>query len=238
MQYIRSFTFDLILYISLALVLILGFPCSLVSRKMTNWMYPTVGRWTLFLLKRIVGLDVHIEGIESIPPGPVIFACKHQSTWETLILGKVLNNPAVVLKRELNWIPLLNRFIKHQQAISIARGKSDLKSMIRQGQNLISSGRSLLIFPEGTRHVPGKKVKYHRGVEKFYEALNVPVVPIALNSGTFWPRRGVLKKPGLITLRFLDAIPPGHPTFMAELEARIETSCQDIALTPLAKPKV
>lgn len=228
MRSLRSLLFDVLFYMSMAVILILGIPCFLGPQKFTNWMYPTAGRLTLFLLKKIVRLDVRIEGQENIPAGPVIFACKHQSAWETFVLGSILHNPSVVLKRELAWIPILGILIKHQQGIPVARGKSDIKTMLRLSQKVVATGRSFIIFPEGTRHIAGTPVTYNRGVEMLYKALHIPVVPIALNSGTFWPRRSVIKKPGLITLRFLSAIHPGHDNFMGELETRIETACRDI----------
>ncbi|MBL8708068.1 MAG: 1-acyl-sn-glycerol-3-phosphate acyltransferase [Rhodospirillaceae bacterium] len=187
----------------------------------------------LWLLKVCVGLDAREIGTENLPKGPALFAVKHQSAWETLYLSWRLNQPAFVLKRELLRIPLFGWFLRRVGMIAIDRGgkASALKKMVADARNVFDQGRPVIIFPEGTRVAPGAHRPYQPGIAALYAQLDVPVVPVALNSGLFWGRKAIIKKPGTITIEYLPAVPPGldRKAFMRELEARIETAANRLA---------
>jgi 1-acyl-sn-glycerol-3-phosphate acyltransferase len=187
----------------------------------------------MFSLKLIVGLDYKILGQEKLDEalknGPVILACKHQSAWETLIFSTLVKRFVIVLKKQLTQIPGYGSYLVKLNSIVIDRsnGMKSLKSLIAQGKKSIDNNFSILIFPEGRRGAYGQPGNYQSGIGILYQELNVTVVPIALNSGKFWARRSKFKKPGCITLEFLDSIPAGLPRteFMQILQERIESGC-------------
>jgi len=191
---------------------------------------------SLWLLKVCVGLTVREIGIENLPAGPALFAAKHQSAWETLYLSWRLNHPAFVLKQELLMIPVFGWFLKRVGMVAIDRsGKaSALKKMVADAKAVFAAGRPVIIFPEGTRVAPGSRRPYQPGIAALYAQLDVPVVPVALNSGLFWGKKAIVKKAGIITIEYLPPIPPGldRKTFMRTLEASIETAAERLATNP------
>jgi 1-acyl-sn-glycerol-3-phosphate acyltransferase len=182
----------------------------------------------LALAKAIVGLDGEIRGIEHLPPGGCLIAMKHQSAWDALILPVVLGDPAVVIKRELLWLPFYGWYAARAGSITIDRrgGAGALRRMVAAARQAVAAARPIVIFPEGTRTAPGQRLTYQPGVAALYQALAVPLVPAAVNSGLYWGRRSFVKRPGRIVLEFLPPIPPGLPRqqVMRELETRIETA--------------
>ena len=182
----------------------------------------------LLILRYTTGLTYRVENQNLVPDGPVIYASKHQSTWDTLFYPYKIRNSVFVLKKELYLIPFFGWYAKKYGNIAIDRksGSSALRKMVREAKVFVLSGRSIVVFPEGTRTPPGEKQKYHSGVAALYKNLELPVVPVALNSGFFWPRRHLIRKPGIITLRYLAPILPGlsREAFMSKLEADIEAA--------------
>jgi 1-acyl-sn-glycerol-3-phosphate acyltransferase len=172
------------------------------------------------------GTRYEIRG--TLPTGPALIASKHQSMWDTIIFTAILNDPAMVLKAELLWIPYYGWYSKKAKMIAIDRGAgaSAIRRLSAQGKAALAANRQIVIFPEGTRSAPGTKLDYKPGVAALYRQLGVPCIPAAVNSGLYWPRRRFLRKPGTIVLEFLEPIAPGldRQTFMAELETRIETA--------------
>ncbi|RAU22818.1 1-acyl-sn-glycerol-3-phosphate acyltransferase [Paramagnetospirillum kuznetsovii] len=194
-------------------------------------MKPAIRLWLAGVqggLRVIAGLRYELRGAENIPDGPVLIASKHQSAFETFVFHLLFNDPAFILKRELLWIPFFGWYLGKSGVIAIDRsaGTKALKAMVKGAEDAVAEGRPVIIFPEGTRAAPGAKLPYHSGIAMIYGALKLPVVPIALNSGVFWRRRGFMKQPGIITIEALPAIPPGmdRKGFMAELETRVETA--------------
>ena len=184
---------------------------------------------TSFAMLRVVtGLGYRVEGAENIVAGPVIYASKHQSAWDTMIFPVILKKPAVVLKKELRRIPFYGWYLNKYGCIGIDRsaGAKALRSMVQEARAAIAAGRPIVVFPEGTRTSPGEHGTYLSGVAALYRELEIPVIPVALNSGLFWSRRSYLRRPGTITLRFLPPIPPGleRKSFMERLESEIETA--------------
>jgi 1-acyl-sn-glycerol-3-phosphate acyltransferase len=230
---LRSILFNLLYSLWTAGMHILCLPLLFASRGAVQ---AAGGIWidgTLWLLKHVAGIDYRVTGTENLPSTPAIYASKRQSAWETLFLSRYLNFPAFVLKKELLSIPLFGWFLKRAGMIAVDRkgGASALRSMARQATETLESGRSILIFPEGTRVAPGQTKPYQPGVAALYTQQKVPVVPVALNSGLFWGRRAFIKKPGTIVVQILPPIPPGldRKAFMRDLESRIEPASAALA---------
>ena len=219
----RSLLF-LVWFATLSLLMSLLLWPVLVSRSATIWLSRTWARATLWGLKVFAGIGFEVRGLP--PTGPVLVASKHMSMWDTLALFLVLDSPSIVLKRELLYIPFYGWFLWRAAAIPIDRSAraSALRKMSQAAKHALGEGRPLLIFPEGTRKKPGAAPDYKPGVAGLYGMLEVPCVPVALNSGVYWT--SFLKHPGTITLEFLEVIPPGlkRGAFMALLEKRIETA--------------
>lgn len=192
-----------------------------------------------WLLRVICNIHVRIEGTEHIPAGPAMIAAKHQSLWDTAVVLRLFRGPAIVMKQELLRIPIYGALCRAQGMIAVDRagGAKALKTMLKDARDAAAAGRKLLIFPQGTRTLPGEAAPYQPGVVALYRDLKLPVVPVALNSGFFWPKHGILRRPGTIVLRFLPAIPPGldRDTFMAELETRIESANAALEAETLAR---
>jgi 1-acyl-sn-glycerol-3-phosphate acyltransferase len=203
-------------------------PVLVLPRGATIWLARSWSRATFWGLKAFAGIGFEIRGVP--PRGPVLVAAKHMSMWDTLALYLALDSPAIVLKRDLLYIPFYGWFLRKATAIPIDRsaGASALRKMSAAAKQVLAEGRPILIFPEGTRKKPGAPPDYKPGVAGLYARLEVPCVPVALNSGLYWT--GFIKKPGTIVLEFLQAIPPGlkRGAFMAELESRIETATNQL----------
>lgn len=228
MTALRSLLFNVAFYVNLTLFLVLGFPFYFTPRKWSVRALQAWARTSLWLLRALVGTRIEVRGVEHIPPGAALVAGKHQSFWETFAILPYLDDPAMVLKKELTWIPLFGWFIHKFRMIAVERsaGTAALRNLITRGKEEIAAGRQIVIMPEGTRRAPGDPPAYKPGAAALYGALGVPCIPFALNSGLFWPRRKFLRYPGTIVLEFLPAIPPGLPRkeFQARLESAIETA--------------
>ena len=203
-------------------------PC-LLSRRATHWFSRCWARATLWLLDHICGIRSHLRGYTFIVGKPAIYAAKHQSTWDTIILNLQLRNPAFVLKRELYLIPIFGWYLWRSGQIAINRrdGKKALETMIAQAKRYAEQGRSIVIFPEGTRRAIFAPPAYKLGVARVSEATQLPVVPVALNAGRVWPRHPVAKRSGSAVVEFLPAMPPAgsaREPWLQDLENRIESA--------------
>jgi 1-acyl-sn-glycerol-3-phosphate acyltransferase len=223
---VRCFVYQVLFHLWTAVIAIGGLPALILPQRVVWAMSPLWSVGSFAILRIICGLGHRLEGTENIAAGPVIYASKHQSAWDTMIYPHLLKNPIVVLKKELLSIPFYGWYLTKYGSISIDRsgGAKALRAMVQEARDAIDAGRPIVVFPEGTRTAPGEHVKYQSGVAALYRELGVPVVPVALNSGLFWRRRSYIRKPGTIVIRFLPAIPPGldRKTFMARLETEIE----------------
>jgi 1-acyl-sn-glycerol-3-phosphate acyltransferase len=179
-------------------------------------------------LRLLVGLRWTVRGREHLLPGPCIIACKHQSMWDTIIWHVEVDDPAIVMKKELLSIPIYGWYSRHTKQIPIDRsgGARSLKDMLKHARAARDAGRHLVIFPQGTRLAPGADAPYLPGVAALYRDLGLPVVPVALNSGRFWGRKAFMKRPGEIVLEYQEPIPAGldRRDFMARLRDSIETA--------------
>ena len=225
MVYIRSCIFNIVFYVGTAiLVFIMGpllFLPSVFSRRLARF-------WGWLAQKQlyIVGISHRVMGNRHLNK-QVIYAVKHQSAWETVILSWLLRSPAFVLKAELLRLPIIGFFFIKTGCIPVDRsgGMRELKKMRDTASKLKNKGRSLLIFPQGTRVAPQNYKNYEIGVFALYDSTRLPVIPVALNSGHVWPRNSWLKFPGIVEVCFLEPITPGltRKEFMSTLENRIES---------------
>lgn len=229
MAALGSVVFNLALIVWTAVLGIIGLP-ALASERATRRLGRFWARGVLWLLRVLVGLDHELRG--KPPAEPALYAVKHQSAWETIALGVLIPDAAFVLKRELLWIPVFGQYLARTRMIAVDRrgGGKALRRMTEDAAARIAEGRSVVIFPEGTRTAPGVSRPYHPGVAALYERLGVPVVPVALNSGRFWGRRSFVKRPGRVVVSFQEPIPPGLPRrrFLSRLQAAIEAGCKAI----------
>jgi len=223
---IRSLLFNVLFYVNLILFLVLGSPFFFTPRIWSIRALQVWARSSLWLLRVVAGIGMELRGREHIPQGPALIAGKHQSFWETFAILPWLDDPAMVLKKELVYIPWFGWFARKFRMIAVERsaGSAALRNLVRQAEACIADGRQVVIMPEGTRRAPDDPPAYKPGAAALYATLGVPCVPFALNSGLFWPRRKFLRYPGTIVLEFLPPIPPGLPrkAFQAALEGSIE----------------
>jgi 1-acyl-sn-glycerol-3-phosphate acyltransferase len=223
---IRSLVFNALFYLVLLAYLAVALP----TLALPHWGIVGLARhWArtnLALLRIVCGTTVEWRGLEKIPLGAVLVAAKHQSLWETFALLTLFPDPTYILKRELLWIPFYGWYAKHAEMIPVDRGggKAALVAMAARVRDALIAGKQVIVFPEGTRRPPGAEPKYKYGIAHLYGEGVAPCVPIALNSGLFWPRRRFLRYPGTITVEVLDPIAPGLPVeaFFARLEGEIE----------------
>lgn len=231
---IRSQLFNAAFYIVTAVILIGGSPLLFAPRAWAMAGLRFHARTTLWLMRVICGTTVEVRGRENLPEGAVLIAAKHQSAWDTIGLVLPFPDPALVMKAELMKIPLYGWFSKKFGMIPIRRetGPGALREMLKEARDRANQGRQILVFPEGTRRKPGAPPAYKPGIMLLYDALKLPCVPVALNSGQFWPRDSVLRRPGTIVVEILPAIPAGldRKTFNETLIERIEPATERLVL--------
>lgn len=225
---VRSAAFHCLFYLNTMVWLVVGVPTFLMPYRAVISVAKAWGRVNLFLLRVVAGIDFEIRGRERIPSGPIIVASKHQSTWETFALLPLFDDPFFILKRELQWIPVFGWLTVKGRMVPVDRkkGSQALAAMAERARIELSRQRQLIIFPEGTRRPAGAEPRYKYGVAHLYAAEGVPCVPVALNSGLFWPRRSLRLRPGTIVVEFLDPIMAGldKDVFFARLQEAIETA--------------
>ena len=187
-------------------------------------------RGVLFGLKHVVGLDYVEVGRDLIPAKPCLIVCNHQSTWETLAFIALFPDVAIVAKQELLRIPIIGWYLRKSPMIIIDResGSKALMAMLNESREALADGRSVLIFPEGTRMKVSEPIRFKRGVELLYAKLGTPVLPVLVNSGKFWGPSGSSKRGGTITVSYLPLVLPGMPAklFVREAEAQMEAERQ------------
>jgi len=207
----RSLAFHAAFYLTTILFMVFALPLFLAPRSWVMWAWRLHSRMIVALLRVIAGVRIEVRGRERLPDGGYIVAAKHQSAWDTIAPMAYLPAPAVIIKEELTRIPLYGQFARKLGMIPVRRdrGAVALREMARTAKSRADAGRQIFIFPEGTRRAPGAQPDYKPGVVLLYEALDVPCVPLALNSGLYWPRHAWRLRPGTIIMEFLEPIPPG-----------------------------
>ena len=225
---LRSVAFNICFYLNTLVFLIIALPTFFLPYQAIVEVAKAWGRVNLVLLRVIAGVDFELRGREKIPPGAVIVAAKHQSAWETFALLHLFDSPTFIMKRELQWIPIFGWLTIKGRMVAVDRraGSQALVQMAERARVELARGRQLIIFPEGTRRPVGAEPRYKYGVSYLYAAEGVPCLPVALNSGVFWPRRSILRRPGTVVVEILDPIPPGldKEHFIRRLQDEIETA--------------
>ncbi len=226
---VRSLIFNLLFYLNTGLWLLIALPTFFLPYRAIIAVAKMWGRTNLVLLRTVAGIDYDIRGREKIPPGPIIVAAKHQSAWETFALLPLFENPVFILKRDLQWLPIFGWLTIKGRMVPVDRGGGSqaLNAMAERARIELADNRQLIIFPEGTRRPAGAEPRYKYGVAFLYDAEGVPCVPIALNSGLFWPRRSIMRmRQGTVLVEILDPITPGldQDAFFSLLQDKIETA--------------
>ena len=208
---VRSIAFNVLFYLNTVLHLLIGLPTFFMPYRAIIAVARSWGRSNLVLLRVVVGIDYEVRGREKIPQGAAIVAVKHQSAWETFALVPLFDNPVFIVKRELQWIPIFGWLMIKGRMIPVDRsgGSQALIAMAERARIELADNRQLIIFPEGTRRPAGAEPRYKFGVAHLYATEGVPCVPVALNSGLFWPRRSIRMRPGTVVVEFLDPIRAG-----------------------------
>ncbi len=226
---VRSVVFNLLFYMTLVVLMIVGLPTILIGRR---GIFALASVWravSIWLLEHICGLTVEYRGVENIPQGGVVIAAKHQSFLETFALLKYAPDFAIILKRELTYIPLFGLYLIVSKQISIdrARGRQALQQIAAAAKPVLAAGRQIFIYPEGTRRPPGAPPRYRQGVAAIYAETGASCLPVAVNTGLFWRRRGFMRRPGVAVIEYLPPIAPGldRQTFAARLQDAIELAC-------------
>ena len=238
MQFLRSLIFSFLVNAWGAIIpIIFLIPAFLFrDKKIADFGAKIWSIGVFWMLKKLCKIDYKIIGIENIGKEPRIFACKHQSMWETVVMHLIIDRPVYAYKKELESIPFYGWFVKFMSGIKVDRkgGAKSLKSVINQAKQYLAKGQSVVIFPQGTRvPVDGsiEKYLYQAGITALYNSCDAKVVPVALNSGFFWPKGKILKKTGTIIIEFLPAIEGGlnKSEFNQKLISSIEQRSKELS---------
>ena len=230
--FLRSLVFNILFYLNFLFWMVIALPTFLMPRAAMLRVADSWARSNIFLMRVVCNIKVEFRGVEKIPKGPLLVASKHQSMWETISLLRFFEAPFFALKRELKFIPIFGLFLIKTKMIAIDRsaGGRALIAMARRARDEVLQGRQFVIFPEGTRRPVGAPPQYKSGVGLIYTDCGVPCLPVALNSGLFWPRRTFMRYPGTLVVEFLDPLPPGLPRdeFLTRMRSVIEDATNRI----------
>ena len=232
MQFLRSLVFNILFYFSIVFIFILALPTLILPNKVTLIFGKILAHIIIFLIRYILGCKVIFSGIENLKKNEKFFvASAHQSLLETFILQAPLDYPVFILKKELLKIPIFGWYLKKIDSIDIVRDtttKENVNFFNNIKLQLEKSKRPLLIFPQGTRVKFGEKIPFKKGAGRIYEILNLPCVPVALNTGKIWPKNSFLKYPNDIYISFLEPIDPGKDRniFLGDLEKKIYSAIE------------
>lgn len=230
MTQLRSLAFFISFFVWSVIMNLAFLPFLAFDRKWIVLGQRIWSRGIVVLLRSICGLRLEIRGEEYLPDGAAIVAAKHQSAFETMIFHLITDDPAIILKKELLSIPVYGWYCRKTKMIAVDRKghAAALKSMLAQAQQAMDDQRPIIIFPEGTRSPLDEDLPFQPGIAAIYTKLQQPVIPVALNTGLFWPRRSFFCRPGVMVIEFLPPIEAGmdRKAFMKELKSRIETKTE------------
>jgi 1-acyl-sn-glycerol-3-phosphate acyltransferase len=224
---VRSLAYVALFYLWTTLVAV---GCTPILFGPTRWSLTMFHYWSRGVVALLVvcGIKVEVRGREHMPTGPALIAPKHQCMLDVFAQFGVLPSSCFVMKKELTWIPWFGWYALRVKSIVVDReaGASALRKLVREATDVFADNRQVVIFPEGTRQEPGAPPDYKPGIAALYREIDVPVHPVATNSGVHWPRHGFLRHPGTIIFEYLEPIPPGlkRAEFMRILQERIETA--------------
>jgi len=224
MQYLRSLIYVIQVYIAMAVLGLSFTPWAILSKRGALVACKLYARYAMWSARWMVGLKTEVRG--PVPRGEVMVAAKHQSFFDILIIFEALPHPKFIMKKELLWTPFIGLYAKRLGCIPVDRGKRGgaIAKMVKDVAKEFDEPGQLVIYPQGTRVAPGAQTPYKVGSAVLYEGTGYPCVPVATNAGLFWPRTGILRKPGTAVVEFLDPIPPGEErrAFLARLEEAVE----------------
>ena len=235
MPLLRSLLFNFFLYLGIIFVFLVALPSLFLPEKFVLMFGKFLGHYVILIVRILLNTEIEIKGINNIPKEKKYFvASAHQSMFETFALQAILDYPVFILKKELLKIPLFGLYLKKIKSIEIIRNtttKDNLNFFEKVATVVKNKNRPLLIFPQGTRVNVNEKINFKKGVGRIYETLNIPCVPIALNSGSVWPKKGIIKYPGKITISLLEPINPGleKNDFIQKLEDKIYDEIKNIS---------
>jgi len=235
MSIFRSLLFNFFIYAGIILVFLIALPSLFLPSKIALLFGKVLGHYVVFIVRIFLNTKVEFKGIDNIPKNEKYFvASAHQSMFETFALQSVLDYPVFILKKELLKIPLFGLYLKKIKSIEIVRDtttKDNLNFFDKVANIIKNENRPLLIFPQGTRVRFDDRVPFKKGVGRIYDALNISCVPVALNSGKVWPKQGIVKYSGKITVSFLEPIKPGlnRDEFIRNLEMKIYDEIKNIS---------
>ncbi|MDP3195943.1 1-acyl-sn-glycerol-3-phosphate acyltransferase [Tabrizicola sp.] len=224
-RWLLSLVFIIQMYLAMAVIAVLFAPWALFSRTGARAACKTYCRWVIFTLRLLCGTRCEVRGTP--PTGEAVIAAKHQSFLDIILIFNAVPAGKFIMKRELIYTPFLGQYALKIGCVPVNRGKRG--AAIQKMKADVAAGAAepgqLIIYPQGTRVAPGDQKPYKVGTGLLYEQLGQPCIPVATNVGVFWPKRGILRKPGLAVVEFLDPIDPGLKVqdFMARLEAEVET---------------
>ena len=231
---IRSFFFKSFFYIGFCLICLIFIPTLIMPKKIPSYGGKLVGLWAIFCLKFIMSTKINLKGKENILKNEKFFiACTHQSEFETFYLQTIFKSPYFILKKELLDIPILGSFLKKIGCISINRNKISRENsdFMEKVQNSIKSRTSpLIIFPQGTRYSTSERPTFKKGVDRIYKISKIKCIPIVMNSGDVWPKKGLLIPNKTISISILPAIDPDieNKNFLKDLENRMYSELNNI----------
>ncbi len=226
LQYILSLIFIIQMYLAMAVLALFWTPFVLFRSDAAFDAVHSYCRWVRWSAARLVGLRSEIRG--EVPQDEVLIASKHQSFFDIIMIVSAVPRPKFIMKKELLWAPILGWYAKRIGCIPVDRGKRSeaMKKMVATVKAGAQKPGQLIIYPQGTRVAAGDQKPYKIGVGVLYSELGQDCVPAATNVGVFWPRHGILRKPGLAVVEFLPRIPAGRSvgTFMTEVEKSVESA--------------
>ncbi len=229
MAVVRSLVFNLLFAMWAGIVPAVLLPLLLLPRRGVAVAIRIWAAGAAAMMAGVLGLRCVVRGRENLPAGPCVIAANHQSTWETVMLFRIVPDPALVLKRELAWVPF-GWFPLRAGSFAVSRAghAAALRRTLAGARRALAAGQPVVIFPQGTRTAPGVRRPFQPGVAALYGHLGVPVVPVALNAGSYWGRRAFHKRPGTVIVEFLPPIQPGldRRRFMALLQDTIDTAAE------------
>lgn len=230
--FVRSLIYNVLFYVLLVFWILVAIPTFVLPPRAFMAVAKAWATSSIWLMRVVCNTRVDYRGVEKIPAGPLIVAAKHQSMWETFALMPFFDRPLFIYKRELGKIPFFGWYLKKSKMIGVDRdgGARSLIDMAKRATEEVQLGRQLIIFPEGTRRPVEAPPDYKPGIAQIYAKCGVPCLPVALNSGLFWPRRTFLRYPGTLVVEFLDPLPPGLPRkeFIAAISTAIEAATDHI----------
>lgn len=233
MGLLRSLLFAVLFYPATVLWVVVGLLVTPFGRPA---ILAVVLGWVKFhhwLTAGVLGIRLRVVG--AIPPGPHLVAVKHQSMYETLEMVRIANLPVMVMKKELAAIPLFGFLTRRYGVIAVERsaGAKALRNLVAEGRAAVATGRPVIIFPEGTRVRPGERPALKPGFAGLYRALDLPVVPIAVDSGRLWGR-GLVHRGGTVTFKVGETLPPGLKREEIERQVHAAINALDLAPQPSA----